>query len=167
MERLVPNAIAVRKPEALKYWNFEKNTESPERVSYGSNREYFWKCDKGHSFKNPVKEMTRKGRGGCPYCRGLRVDASNSLATLFPKIAEEWVVCMDDSSLTPETIAAGSHKKVKWKCKKGHKWQTTPKHRTSGETGCPDCKRGRRKPEEYFPYSHYSVWWLCIDCKHE
>lgn len=141
---ILSRSIAVRKPEALKYWDYEKNTKSPERVSYGSNQEYWWKCDKGHGFKNPVKTMTGKGRGGCPYCRGLRVDHTNSLVSLFPSIAEEWVTCIDNPKLTPETITARSHKKVKWKCKRGHEWVTSPKHRTSGETGCRHCKNGKR-----------------------
>lgn len=88
--------------------------------------------------------MTREVGKGCPYCRGLRIDDSNSLAALFPTIAAEWVTCIEDSNLTPETIAAGSHKKVKWKCSRGHEWTTSPKHRTSGKTGCSVCKNGRR-----------------------
>ena len=38
----------------------------------------------------------------------------------------------------PSNFTAGSNKKVKWKCKKGHKWETKIEHRTSG-SNCPYC----------------------------
>lgn len=142
--RTYNNSISVNKPEVLKYWDYQKNNTSPDRVSYGSNQFYYWKCDKGHKFDAPAKSMTRNVGKGCPYCRGLRVDHSNSLASLFPTVAKEWVTCINNPELTPETIAARSHKKVKWKCKRGHEWITSPKHRTSGETGCKHCKNGKR-----------------------
>ena len=94
--KIFDRSIFVRKPEVLKFWDYKRNIETPDRISYGSKKIYWWKCEVGHSFDNPVTEMTRKGRGGCPYCRGLRVDDSNSLASLFPDLAKEWVTCIDD-----------------------------------------------------------------------
>lgn len=142
--RLLKKSIAIKIPEVLQYWDYEKNIESPSRVSYGSNSTFHWKCEREHSFSAPVKAMTRNIGKGCPYCRSLRVDHTNSLAGLYPSIAEEWVSCVDNPDLNPETIAVGSSKQVIWRCKRGHEWNTTPKHRTTGKTGCKRCKAGRR-----------------------
>ncbi|GEK30593.1 hypothetical protein KZO01_09020 [Kurthia zopfii] len=142
--RLLENSIELKTPEVLQYWDYEKNIDPPTRVSYGSNSTFHWKCENGHSFLARVKAMTRNIGKGCPYCRGLRVDHTNSLAGLYPSIADEWVSCVDDPELTPDTIAAGSNKQVKWRCRKGHDWNTTPKHRTTGQTGCKKCRTGRR-----------------------
>lgn len=152
---IISRSITVQKPEVLKYWDYEKNTVSPDRVSYGSNKVYWWKCEYDHSFDTSAGAMTRKGRASCPYCRGLRVDESNSLATLFPEVANDWIVCIDDNTLSPETITPGSSKKVKWKCQRGHEWITTPKHRTSGNTGCPNCKKGRRISKQSYTLFYY------------
>ncbi len=141
---LYSRSITNNAPRALILWDYEKNTESPNQVFYGSNKIYWWKCEQGHSFDSPVKAITRKGRGGCPYCRGLRVNKSNSLATHFPQLTSEWVICIDDPILTPDAVTPGSNKKVKWTCHKGHEWITSPKHRTYGKTNCPECNKGRR-----------------------
>lgn len=141
---LYSRSLTVRAPFALKYWDYEKNTVSPDKVSYGSNKIYWWKCENGHSFDTSAKAITRKNRGGCPYCRGLRVNDCNSLATHYPYLISEWVICVDDPELTPETVTPGGHKEVKWKCNKGHEWITSIKHRTLGNTNCPECNKGRR-----------------------
>ena len=36
----------------------------------------------------------------------------------------------------PKHLTVGSHKKVWWKCNKGHEWQAIIKDRNSGK-GCP------------------------------
>lgn len=136
-------------------WDYEKNSASPDEVSYGSNKIYWWKCEYGHSFDSPVKSMTRNKHASCPYCRGLRVNDSNSLATHYPKLINEWVTCVDDSKLTPYTITPGSSKKVKWKCNKNHEWITTPKHRTSGLTNCPKCNQGNKISKPAFILFYY------------
>ena len=42
----------------------------------------------------------------------------------------------------PEKITAGTGKKLSWRCKLNHTWETTPSHRLRGQ-GCPYC--GNRK----------------------
>ena len=150
---ILSRSIAVKKPKVLKYWDYEKNIKSPDRVSYGSNKVYWWKCEMGHRFDTSAGAMTGKGRGGCPYCRGLRVDETNSLATLFPKVAKGWIFCIDDNTLSPEKNTPGSNKSVKWKCQRGHEWITTPKHRTTGKTSCLNCNiEGRISKQSYTLY---------------
>ena len=57
----------------------------------------------------------------------------NDLATLHPEVAAE------ADGWDPETVAAGSNKKLPWKCNKGHKWETDVWSRTGKNSGCPYC----------------------------
>ncbi|WHX25121.1 zinc-ribbon domain-containing protein [Virgibacillus halodenitrificans] len=139
-------SIAGKRQELLAMWDFKKNKISPDQVLAGSNKKFFWICDKGHSFDAPPKQMARKRTtNGCPYCRGLRVNKKNSLATLYPTLVDEWIECVNDISITPNDVTPGcSSKKVQWRCKRGHMWVTTPKHRALAKTGCPKCKQERK-----------------------
>ena len=40
-------------PELAKEWDFEKNKPdlTPDKVTVGSNRSVWWRCDKGHSWE--------------------------------------------------------------------------------------------------------------------
>ena len=40
---------------------------------------------------------------------------------------------------TPASVTYGSHKKVWWRCKNGHSWQSAVYTRTAG-SGCPYCQ---------------------------
>ena len=43
-----------------------------------------------------------------------------------------------NEALTPDGVAAGSHKSVWWQCEKGHEWQAAVASRVNG-AGCPVC----------------------------
>lgn len=88
--------------------------------------------------------------------------------------------------LDPHILTQGSHKKVWWKCSKGHEWQATINHRNNG-TGCPYCSgrfavKGKNDlqtvnptlakewdyeknngliPMDVMPNSGKKVWWKC------
>jgi len=47
-----------------------------------------------------------------PYCRGLKINDSNSLATRYHQLITEWVTCIDDTKLATDTITPGSNKKL-------------------------------------------------------
>lgn len=57
---LYNNSISKNRLSALKLWDYKKNTISPDKVFYGSNEIYWWKCDYGHSFDSPASAMTKK-----------------------------------------------------------------------------------------------------------
>ena len=61
----------------------------------------------------------------------------NDLLTVNPNLAKEWNY-EKNGDLKPEQFTVNSNKKVWWKCKKGHEWQTTINNRNRG-TGCPKC----------------------------
>ena len=74
---------------------------------------------------------------GCPYCSSQRVDKLNCLSTIHPEIAKEWNY-KKNGNLTPDKVTAGSHKRVWWKCSKGHEWVSFIFSRKRG-FGCPYC----------------------------
>ncbi|MBQ7976458.1 MAG: zinc-ribbon domain-containing protein, partial [Clostridia bacterium] len=113
------------------------------------------------------------------------VKGKNDLATLNPKLASEWNYKRNGDS-KPEDFAAGSHKKVWWKCENGHEWQATIANRVKGR-GCPYCAGKKVLPgfndlsttnptlshewhptknEDLLPTmvtlgSRKKVWWIC------
>lgn len=78
----------------------------------------------------------------CPSCSSSYVTPLNCLATLFPKIAEEWHPTKN-GDLTPNDITSKNERMVWWKCKKAsckHEWQTRVSSRTGvNQTKCPKC----------------------------
>lgn len=61
-----------------------------------------------------------------------------SVSKLYPHIAKEWNYDKN-GLLTPEMFTATSHKKVWWRCSKGHEWEAIISNRTDKNRGCPYC----------------------------
>jgi len=138
------NCLATLNPELAKEWHATLNGElSPNDVTCGSEKEVWWKCEKGHEWKTRVAQRA-KGNG-CPYCSGQRVCEDNCLATLNPGLAKEWHSTLN-GELTPNDVTCGTDKKVWWKCRKSHEWQARISERTNGN-GCPYCS-GKRACED-------------------
>ena len=56
-------------PEIAQWWDFDKNGSlTPDKVTYGSHKIVWWKCQKGHSYRYNIKDKVQK-RVGCPCCR--------------------------------------------------------------------------------------------------
>ena len=66
----------------------------------------------------------------------------NRFSLLYPDIAKEWHPTKN-GDLRPENFMRGSHKKVWWKCSKGHEWEAiiSNRARKSKGTGCTSCVR--------------------------
>lgn len=182
------NSIMDLFPEVSKEWNYKKNLHiRPEHVGTGSHKKVWWECNKGHEWEATVKNRIN-GRG-CPYCSNKKVLAGfNDLLTIRPDLCKEWNY--DKNESLPSEYTWSSGKKVWWKCDKGHEWETTIDHRTSGQR-CPVCsnkkilsgyndlktrfpaiadqwdyEKNYFKPDEVFPFSNKKVWWKC-SCGHE
>ena len=110
----------------------------------------------------------------------------NNLLKLRPDIAKSWYY-RKNGKLRPENFFVTSHKKVWWKCPKGHHWQATIAARTHNGQGCPICanriilpgyndlatldpeiakfwnyeKNGDLKPTQVSLRSNKKVWWKC------
>ena len=76
----------------------------------------------------------------------------NDLATLEPKIAEQWHPEFNEP-LTPQMVTPGSAKKVWWQCAEGHIWRAVIYSRTGGKKcGCPVCS-GKVKESRQIRYA--------------
>ena len=120
----------------LDEWDTEKNIpDTPQTVSYGSQRKIWWRCSKGHSWQTSV--CNRSSGSGCPYCAGKRVGQGNDLASLYPELAAQWDM-QKNAPRKPSDFSAGRQLPVWWVCEKGHSWRAQISSRVSG-CGCPVC----------------------------
>lgn len=125
------------------------------------------------------------------YSKYLSNERNTSIEKIFPELLNEWDYSKN-GQLNPEYVSFKSHKKIWWRCSKGHSYQNSPYKRTERNQGCPYCS-GRyatkennllvyhpdickewdyelncdEKPENYTPVSGKKVWWKCQKCNHE
>ena len=138
------DSLAITHPELCREWCFDKNLFSPNQYTYGSDEKVWWICNNGHQYEASI--ANRVYGKGCPICAGKKiVKGINDLATLNPKLVEEWD--FEKNEIDPQTISPNSHKKAWWKCKEGHSWQAQIKSRNQG-CGCPECAKQKRKNKD-------------------
>lgn len=127
-------SIVVTHPHLVEEWDDELNIA---HFASGSSKKVKWKCKTNaeHKWATTVRHRAVNG-SGCPYCRGRLVLKEDSLGSKFPYLIKEW-----DDDRDIYTFSVHSHKKVWWKCKKGHQWESIIKNRTrNGKLGgCPYC----------------------------
>ena len=135
-------------PELATQWDREKNICGPSEVLPGIHEKVWWKCSLGHSWQAAPFSRAKEKGSGCPYCTGKKVLAGfNDLATLRPKLAEEWYQPMNEA-LTPDAVTLGSNKKVWWRCSERHIWQAAIYSRTrTRAAGCPICTGTVKEPK--------------------
>jgi len=106
----------------------------PSQVIAGTTKKRKWKCNKNHIWEVGVGTRTDSRRRGCPVCANLKIQIGvNDLATTHPDLAKEaygW---------DPRNVVAGSNKKMKWKCSKGHIFEASPNTRSGRGSGCGFC----------------------------
>lgn len=63
------NDLATKYPEIAAEWNYDRNNGlSPTEIIYGSAKNVWWKCRKGHEWKASLNTRTGKLKTGCPVC---------------------------------------------------------------------------------------------------
>lgn len=178
------NDLATANPELALEWNYEKNGRLlPGSITGNSHRKVWWTGSCGHSWEASV---ANRNRGcGCPYCCGKKLLVGfNDAGSRHPELMLDWDYGKNKER--PEQIMAGSHRKVWWKCQKGHSWEAKIADRIRGN-GCPYCsnrrilygendfahvhpeltlewdheKNGGLSPEEVTYQSRKKVWWKC------
>lgn len=159
------------------------NTMSPGELSYGSRTRVWWNCEAGHRWRAAVYSVTEGS--GCPYCAGkLAIPGETDLATTHPEAVKLW---SPKNRTGPEQYMAGSHKKVWWRCQRGHEWEAVIASVVLEGCGCPYCagkrtipgetdlvtlrpeialqwdpeKNGKLTPDQVLPAAHEKVWWRC------
>jgi hypothetical protein len=112
----------------------EAHEWDPRSVSASSKLKVQWKCKKGHIWTAQIGNRTNRN-DGCPICANKKLEIGfNDLKTTHPELAKQAL------GWNPEEFMAGQVVKKKWKCPKGHTWETSIAYRTKGKTGCPTCK---------------------------
>jgi len=179
------NDLQTVNPAVANGWNYEKNNGlTPADVTPNSNKKVWWTCSKGHEWQASISD--RNSGRGCPYCAGKKVLKNyNDLQTANSTLAKDWNY-EKNNGLTPADVTPNSHKKVWWKCSKGHEWQAIIVNRNKGN-GCPYCagqmvikgendlrtvnpalanewnfeKNNGLTPMDVLPNSNKKVWWKC------
>lgn len=186
-----PNSIAVKRPDLLEEWDWEKNDElglDPYTIAYGSGKtKVWWLCLKHkHSYDMTPNNRTSKKSVGCPYCSGRRVLVGyNDFATIHPDLANEWDY--ERNSSNPTEYTACSSAKVWWVCPSfGHSYEAMISNRVSINSGCSICagkvilegfndlattnpkciddwdyELNNLTPQEVSHASGKKVWWKC------
>ena len=176
------NSLAEVHPELVSEWSEKNLPLTPDDITFGSNKKVWWKGTCGHEWQTSVK--ARSNGEKCPICSGARVIAGiNDLATLEPLLVKQW---SKKNKIKPTEVSIGSHKKVIWRCKKGHEWEAAVKSRTINKTGCPYCSHNKilegfndlasvcpdvaeewsdrnlpLTPNMVTAFSNKKVWWKC------
>ena len=182
------NSLAEVHPELITEWSEKNLPLTPDDITFGSNKKVWWKGTCGHEWQTSVK--ARSNGEKCPICSGARVIAGiNDLATLEPLLAKQW---SKKNKIKPTEVSIGSHKKVIWRCKKGHEWEAAVKSRTINKTGCPYCSHNKvlagfndlatllpdiaaewsdrnypLLPTQVTVFANRKAWWKCKDCGRE
>ena len=182
------NSLAEVHPELVSEWSEKNLPLTPDDITFGSNKKVWWKGACGHEWKTSVK--ARSNGEKCPICSGVRVIAGiNDLATLEPLLVKQW---SKKNKIKPTEVSIGSHKKVIWRCEKGHEWEAAVKSRTINKTDCPYCSHNKvlagfndlatlqpdiaaewsdrnypLLPTQVTVFANRKVWWKCKDCGKE
>jgi hypothetical protein len=172
-------------PELSRQWHPTKNGNlTPGKVTPGSNKKVWWRCEKGHEWQAAINARSRARGTGCPYCAGQRAGHDNNLRVLNPELSKQWHPTKN-GNLKPEHVVPGTTKKAWWKCKKGHEWEARIRARDKGN-GCPYCsgriasasynleivnpglckewhpdKNENLTPDKVTPGSRKKAWWRC------
>ena len=129
-------------PQIAAEWDGEANTHLDLEIDgMAVNQKAWWICARGHRYDMYVFSRTLDGQG-CPYCKGKRTMAGyNDLASKRPDVLAKWDY-EKNTDLTPQEVTESSHKKVWWRCDRGHSWQARVQTITmlkEGSSGCPYC----------------------------
>jgi very-short-patch-repair endonuclease/DNA-directed RNA polymerase subunit RPC12/RpoP len=189
---MAKNLLLKDNKELMEEWSYELNKNIDiENLEINSNKKVWWKCSKcGYEWQQTIR---RKAEGRkCLVCSNLKVlKGYNDLATTNPELADDWDY-EKNYPLTPDSVVAGSGKRVWWKCSKcGNEWETTIVKRKNGHR-CAKCTgrkvvtgyndlatkqpllvkewdytKNKEKPDMMSPYSKEKVWWKCSKCGNE
>lgn len=133
------NLLKDKFPGLYKEIDIDKNIEMGikfENITYGSNKKIWWLCETCNSKYDMPPKQRSKGQN-CPYCRGYRINSTNSLKSINPLLANEWHPTRN-GKLTSSDVTSGCREKVWWLGRCGHEWEARVSRRKQGD-GCPYC----------------------------
>lgn len=106
-----------------------------ERLTTGSRKIVFWKCEKGHSFERKMSEF--KKSQSCPICR--KEKSKNSVSE-NKQLINEWLFSKN-KNIDPSLVGQGNNRLKAWWCCKNckHEWKALIYSRAVKNSGCPKC----------------------------
>lgn len=139
INELSDNSMLKINPSLFEILDLEKNEKlnlDVFKATKGSEKKLWFICDKcGESYDmSPYHKINIKCK--CPYCRGLRVGDSNSLANLNPTLAKEWDYSKNEKN--PNQVTTKSSYKAWWIGICGHNWKASVSDRSNGKN-CKYC----------------------------
>ena len=137
------NDLQTANPTLAKEWSYKQNGKLlPDNFTANSHKKVWWICHNGHEWQATIKN--RNYGYGCPYCAGQKVlPGYNDLQSINPSLAKEWHY-EKNIGLEPIQVTSKSHRKVWWKCCKGHEFRMAINERNKGRE-CPQCNKEKLK----------------------
>lgn len=146
--------LATDYPDLAKEWDYELNRGlSPENVTKGTRKEYYWKCPMGHP-SYPARVSNRVyGGDGCPICGGRKLRVGfNDLETVNPKLASQWDYERNYPK-TPQEVFPHEGNKYWWICPIcGDSYLALVSNRAAGKAHEKCSKKGTSFPEQAIFY---------------
>lgn len=135
-------SLASLLPHLAEEWAGELNAVGTDAVRPGSGYVAWWRCpaDGRHVWRAAV--YARSGGQGCPFCAGRQVLPERSVAA-DAHLMTEWDQ-EANGALDPAQVGLGSHRRVWWRCGRGHAWQAEVVSRSRLGAGCGRCVAVRR-----------------------
>ncbi len=160
-------SIQEKYPEILPFWDFDNNTESPDKLSANPSISFFWKCDQNHIFKRTLINMVIDQT--CNKC--------NSILYTHPEIAKEFDQ-FKNNDIDILDITKGSGIRLIWKCSNGHFWKSSVVSRLHDNKKCNTCmslgfrfpnllnewnydKNSNLDPFQIHAGTKQKAWWKC------
>lgn len=127
--------------EFEKYYDSDKNERPFNSLTYMSNEDSWWKCDKGHTFKRRIYNMNKMGCFKCSVCENLTIQkGENDLESQYPDLAKEFDI--KKNKTTPQNmIINSSDPDTSWICPEGHEFRRSVASRINQFRECPVCNR--------------------------
>ena len=180
------NDAATVCPDIVNIWDADKNLCTATEVLYTEGKKRFFRCDKGHSFTDTIRDRIKKKEPSlCPYCSNKKLlTGFNDVSTVYTDNMKQWD--WDKNIVSPSAVLFNSHTKVWWLCDKGHSYSQTPSAKIVHGHSCPYCsnhkvlsgyndvktlypllaqqwdsKKNDKLPSEVMYGSAKKVWWIC------
>lgn len=182
----IHNNIEVLYPEICKFWNLQLNFNiNPRNYLPGSNKEVWWDCEnidcKCKIYLSRIDHKIHNNKK-CPCC-SKRLCPHNNLTVTHPELCKLWSPI---NKLGPENYTYGSRVQIWWICLDGcecHIYNMGIYTKVTG-ANCSFCKHKNpckhnnlqvlypeisnewdpnndNIPNDYLPYSHETVSWVC------
>lgn len=62
-------SLADKYPDIVSEWDYNKNILTPNDIFSSTNKKFWWKCIKGHSWESTPNNRTGTNSRGCPVCK--------------------------------------------------------------------------------------------------